>query len=107
MALIETVATKEPKSLCATGDREIEREWAVAIRVERYSRRVDRNFVGEGPKRGQHPRAADAVQGRAFLEIVEPADVAAALQIYQGMCENQIILAQVFVVTAHIVTELR
>src|ERR1700674_5123027 len=110
--LIETVATKKPQPLCAAGDGEIEGEWIVSIRVEGNTWRIDRDLVGEGPERGQHAcpayddagiRLADTVQCRSLFEIVEPADIAAALQVDQRMRENQITLADALVVTAHIV----
>ena len=80
------------------------------------TRRIDRDLVGEGTECGQYTRPAhdnsgvglaDAMQGRPLLEIVEAADVAAALQVDERMRENQIVLADVFVVPAHIVGELR
>ena len=114
--LIETVATKKPQPLGAAGDGEIEGERIVSFRVKGNTRRIDRDLVGEGAQRGQHAcpayddagvRLAYAVQGRSLFEIVEPADVAAALQVDQRMCQNQISLTDVLVVTAHIVGELR
>src|SRR5437660_3866874 len=114
--LIETIATKKPKPHCAAGDGKIEGERIVPLRVKGNTRRINRDLVGEGPQSGQHARSAYddagvrlayAVQGRSLFEIVEPADVAAALQVDQRMCQNQISLTDVLVVTAHIVGELR
>src|ERR1700704_5863772 len=115
-SLIETVATKEAHAFCTAGDSKIQGEWIVSIRVKWNTRRIDRDLVGERSERGQHTCAAhddtgiclaNAVQCCALLEIVEPADVATALQVDEGMSENEIVLADVLVVPAHIVGELR
>src|SRR6516165_4789105 len=114
--LVETVATQEAKPLRSAGDSETERERVVSIRVKRNTWRVDRNFVGEGsqccqntrtPNDDSRIRLADAMQGRTLLEIVEPTGGAAALQVDERVCENQVIVADVFIITAHVVAELR
>src|SRR5262245_31223922 len=114
--LIEAVATQEPKPLSTAGNSETECERIVSLRVKWDTWRVDRNFVGEGPECRQNTRAAnddsrirltDAMQGRALLEIVEPTGIATALQVDERVCENQVIVADVLVITTHVVAELR
>src|SRR5262249_49882587 len=113
---IETVAAQEPKPLCTAGNSKTECKRIVSIRVKRDTRRVDRNFIGEGPEGCQNARAAnddsrlrlaDAMQGRALLEVVESTGIAAALQVDQRVCENQVVVADVLVISAHVVAELR
>src|SRR5262245_21657547 len=114
--LIEIVATKEPKSFRAARNRKVEGERIMSIRMKWNTRRVHCDLVGEGPERGEDTRASDndsrvgfanAVQSGSLLKVVETAGIAAALQVDKGMRENQVFLADVLVVTAHIVCELR
>ena len=75
-------------------------------------RRIDRDLVGERAERRQHARAAhddaaaglaDRLQRGAFLQVVVPDDIAAALQVDQRVGQDDVVLADVLVVAAHVV----
>jgi hypothetical protein len=114
-AEIVAVAAKEAQALGGAGNGEGEREGAVRAGVEAEARRIDRDLVGVGtegredagaPDDDAGARLADDVERGAFLEIIEAGARPAALQIDEGVGEDEIVLADVLVVAAHILAEL-
>ena len=113
---IEAVAAQEAQPRCSARDGEGDRERAVVLGVLSKPRRIHRDLVGERAKRRQHARAAhhDAgtgfahhAQRRAFLQVEHARWIAAALQVDQRVGQDDVVLADVFVVAPDVVAELR
>ena len=115
-AEVEAVAAEEAQAGGAAGDGEGDGERAVVFGVLAEAWGVDRDIVGQGPQGGQHARAAHDQAGAgfahhaqrgAFLKVEVAGDVPAALEVDQRVGQDDVVLADVFVVAADVVAEFR
>src|SRR5215831_15620180 len=111
---VEALAAKKSDPRRSARDRKADRERAMRLTVPGHARRIDADFVRKWPQCRKDACAAydDAgiglahdLQGRAFLQVEDAGNGAAALQIDQRVREGQIVFTYVLVIAPHVLGE--